>query len=725
MQSCTLTMTVAREFVLSRREDSEKPVDKGIAWIKQRLGEKVTIDSATLTEFVATLRVNDRVDLPFFVRSTAHDLEIAMRKLYGLPAGSPEFVVWDSFVAPAMSAPPSAAPTKPAVAREVKRPDSKRTESEPKRAEPEPESEQEQPRDAPRPAVQGDEMASSPKTGEAPGQEAAPTMSVIDKLLGAQAFKMLAKELQQLAPIMREHGTLGAFHFQNYLFSIGDGCGLTTSLHMFADLVGELGLFAFNGDKKVLEMRLAASDSGKGTSELEETAGLLAGRGGGGKLVCLDISEWMTRLKDDAFRKFLVRLEALEEKYLFVFRVPFLDKDTLEDISQALGDVLFIRPVVFPPLNGQELAEAARRVADYLGFALEADAWDLFNRRMAQEKSDGRFYGMNTVRKVIREMIYRTYQTRLGTGEMALGPMIRSVYASDLAGFTRDQETGGEDARTQLGRLIGLDTVKQRIDEMLAQIAYARQHPEMGVPCLHMRFVGNPGTGKTTVARLLGRMLAERGILRNGLFFEHAGRDFCGRYIGETAPKTAAICRDAYGSVLFVDEAYSLYRGEEDTRDYGREALDTLIAEMENHRSDLVVIMAGYPDDMDTLMKGNAGLAGRMPFLIEFPNYGREDLKRIFRLMAGARAVMEEGFLTQVDAWFDALPDALLNSRAFSNARFVRNLFERVWGKAAMRAQLAGVPALRLTVGDFLEATGDREFTVLNKPRRERIGFLG
>ncbi len=725
MQSCTLTMTVAREFVLSRREDSEKPVDKGIAWIKQRLGEKVTIDSATLTEFVATLRVNDRVDLPFFVRSTAHELEIAMRKLYGLPAGSPEFVVWDSFVAPAMSAPPSAAPTKPAAAREVKRPDSKRTESEPKRTEPEPESEQEQPRHAARPALQGGEMAPSPISGEAPNQEAAPTMPVIHKLLGAEAFKTLAKELQQLAPIMREHGTLGAFHFQNYLFSIGDGCGLTTALHMFADLVGELGLFNFSGEKKVLEMRLSASDSGKGASELEETAGLLAGRGGGGKLVCLDVSEWMTRLKEDAFRKFLVRLEALEEKYLFVFRVPFLDKDTLEDISQALGDVLFIRPVVFPPLNGHELAEAARRVADYLGFALEADAWDLFNRRMAQEKSDGRFYGMNTVRKVIREMIYRTYQTRLGTGEMALGPMIRSVYASDLTGFTRDQEIGGEDARTQLGRLIGLDTVKQRIDEILAQIGYARQHPEMGVPCLHMRFVGNPGTGKTTVARLLGRMLAERGILRNGLFFEHAGRDFCGRYIGETAPKTAAICRDAYGSVLFVDEAYSLYRGEEDTRDYGREALDTLIAEMENHRSDLVVIMAGYPDDMDTLMKGNAGLAGRMPFLIEFPNYGREDLKRIFRLMAGNRAIMEEAFLVQADVWFDALPDALLNSRAFSNARFVRNLFERVWGKAAMRAQLAGDQELRLTVGDFLEATGDREFIVLNKPRRERIGFLG
>ena len=96
-----------------------------------------------------------------------------------------------------------------------------------------------------------------------------------------------------------------------------------------------------------------------------------------------------------------------------------------------------------------------------------------------------------------------------------------------------------------------------------------------------MQFIGNPGTGKTTVARIIGKMLREKGVLRIGDFHECAGRDLCGKYIGETAPKTASTCRDAYGSVLFIDEAYSLYRTEDAGRDYGREALDTLIAEME------------------------------------------------------------------------------------------------------------------------------------------------
>lgn len=156
------------------------------------------------------------------------------------------------------------------------------------------------------------------------------------------------------------------------------------------------------------------------------------------------------------------------------------------------------------------------------------------------------------------------------------------------------------------------------------------------MPCIHMRFVGNPGTGKTTVARIIGTILKEKGILRNVNFFEHSGRELCGRYVGETAPKTSAMCRDAYGSVLFIDEAYSLYRDDGfSNADYGREAIDTLIAEMENHRSDLMVIMAGYPDDMDKLMNGNADLKSRMPYLIEFPNYARGQLAEIFLSMAG------------------------------------------------------------------------------------------
>ena len=117
-----------------------------------------------------------------------------------------------------------------------------------------------------------------------------------------------------------------------------------------------------------------------------------------------------------------------------------------------------------------------------------------------------------------------------------------------------------------LSRLVGAEGIKQRVDEIISQIELSRRDPSLGTPSIHMRFVGSPGTGKTTVARIVGKILKERGVLRVGNFYEYSGRDFCGRYIGETAPRTASMCRDAYGSVLFIDEAYSLYRGDDNAR---------------------------------------------------------------------------------------------------------------------------------------------------------------
>ena len=274
-----------------------------------------------------------------------------------------------------------------------------------------------------------------------------------------------------------------------------------------------------------------------------------------------------------------------------------------------------------------------------------------------------------------------------------------------------------------LAKMVGGEVIRNRLDEIITQIELARQDPTLGVPCIHMRFVGNPGTGKTTVARIVGKILKERGILRIGNFYECSGRDLCGRYVGETAPKTASICRDAYGSVLFIDEAYSLYRGGDDNRDYGREALDTLIAEMENHRDDLVVIMAGYPDEMEMLMKGNPGLSSRMPYLIEFPNYTREQLYDIFASKIGNIKVSDD-LLPAVKKYFLALPDSLMKSKEFSNARFARNLFERTWSKAALRCQLAKSEEIMLCKDDFDKAASDKSFSFMAKNKMSRIGFV-
>ena len=153
---------------------------------------------------------------------------------------------------------------------------------------------------------------------------------------------------------------------------------------------------------------------------------------------------------------------------------------------------------------------------------------------------------------------------------------------------------------------------------------------------------------------------------------------------------------------MFIDEAYSLYRGDSHGDwDYGKEAIDTLVAEMENYRSDFMVIMSGYTDDMDKMLTGNAGLKSRMPYEIIFPNYTREELSQIFFKMAERYFSIENEAKEMIIDYFNKLPDQLLESKEFSNARFARNLFERTWGKAVLRSQLANQEVKEITAEDF------------------------
>ena len=233
--------------------------------------------------------------------------------------------------------------------------------------------------------------------------------------------------------------------------------------------------------------------------------------------------------------------------------------------------------------------------------------------------------------------------------------------------------------------LIGLAPVKARIREIAAFLVVSRARAAMGLeaatPSLHMCFTGNPGTGKTTVALRMAEILHRLGYVRKGHVVSVTRDDLVGQYIGHTAPKTKEILKKAMGGVLFIDEAYYLYRPENE-RDYGQEAIEILLQVMENHRDDLVVILAGYKDRMDTFFQSNPGMSSRIAHHIDFPDYSEPELGQIATKMVG-------GMNYQLDSDAEKAMQEYINLRKqqphFANARSIRNALDRARLRQANR----------------------------------------
>ena len=254
----------------------------------------------------------------------------------------------------------------------------------------------------------------------------------------------------------------------------------------------------------------------------------------------------------------------------------------------------------------------------------------------------------------------------------------------DLQQILRDAEV--EPVIAQLdNELIGLAPVKARIREIAAFLVISRARAGLGLeaapPSLHMCFTGNPGTGKTTVALRMAEILHRLGYVRKGHVVSVTRDDLVGQYIGHTAPKTKEILKKAMGGVLFIDEAYYLYRPENE-RDYGQEAIEILLQVMENHRDDLVVILAGYKDRMNTFFQSNPGMSSRIAHHIDFPDYQESELSQIAGKMVGTMNY-------QLDAGAQAAIDEYIHLRRqqphFANARSIRNALDRARLRQANR----------------------------------------
>lgn len=529
-------------------------------------------------------------------------------------------------------------------------------------------------------------------------------------VVGMQELKLSMNSLFHMMQASKRRAGACAILKDNIKILGPDGCGKTTAAKVAAKALFSIGIIEKAEPVAADYFSLVGATS----EETFENVRQLFCAAENGCILIENIQEFddggAYSLGLDAIDQLVKAYFSANEKIPLIITGSEKEVEALLGKKRKLGEIFNLPAVMLGKYTAEELVKIAAKLAEEKSLILEDAANDLLLKKMEHMFRQPDFKFSRDLDRMLNEA-YIHQVSRIAA--------IRRPSESDYYIIKSEDFTSGESVETveelleELNRLTGLAEVKAQVEKIVNQVTIQKMREESGITTgqghgsLHLVFLGNAGTGKTTVARIIGKIYKRLGVLPSGQLVECTRRDLVSQYVGATAQKVSEKVKEAMGGILFIDEAYSLCKGDNDT--YGREAIDALLTDIENHRDSLMVILAGYSDEMNRFMDQNQGLRSRIPTNITFADYSTEEMVCIFK-----KYVKDQGLMLDVglEEEIFKLLDARKKKKDFGNARGVRNVFEEV--VLNQNNRLGGMDPLLLSKSDFLIIRKD-DLTVSGK----------